>query len=441
MKRFDDERLTLSTPTREDALALDANDPLAKYKQLFQISDPNLCYLDGNSLGRMPLETIKRINSFLTDEWGRELVDGWSHWIDEASPTGDLMGRAVLGAGPGQVLVQDTTSVNFYQLCSAAINARPGRKTVIIDSSNFPTDRYVLAGIAEAQGLKLVTLDNDGMGGPNAQAIAHEHELITPEALEPFLSEDVALVTLQAIHYRSGSRPDIKAITDLCRRYGILVVWDASHAAGAIELDFDANGVDLAVGCTYKYGNSGPGSPAWLYVRKELQTQLRVPIQGWFAQDAQFEMGPFFEPTDKIRRFQIASPSIIGLRGVQVAYEMIEEAGIAAIAEKAAKGTDLMIELFDAWLAPLGFGLMTSRDSKKRGGHITVSHPEAKRIAAALRKYANVVPDYRVPNGIRLAIAPLPTSYTEVFDGFLRIKESVEREDYKKIEDNGSRVT
>jgi kynureninase len=176
-------------------------------------------------------------------------------------------------------------------------------------------------------------------------------------------------------------------------------------------------------------------------VRKEIQTQLRVPMQGWFAQDAQFEMGPFFEPTDKIRRFQIASPSIIGLRAVQVAYEMIEEAGIAAIAEKAAKGTDLMIELFDAWLAPLGFGLMTSRDSKKRGGHITVSHPEAKRIAAALRKYANVVPDYRVPNGIRLAIAPLPTSYTEVFDGFLRIKESVEREDYKKIEDNGSRVT
>jgi kynureninase len=441
LKRFDDERLTLSTPTREDALDLDAKDPLAKYKALFQINDPDLCYLDGNSLGRMPLETVRRVNAFLTEEWGRELVDGWSHWIDEASPTGDLLGRAVLGAGPGQVLVQDTTSVNFYQLCSAAIDARPGRKTVIIDSSNFPTDRYVLAGIAEARGLNLVTLDNDGMGGPNSQAIANEHELITTEALEPFLSEDVALVTLQAIHYRSGSRPDIKAITNLCRRYGILVVWDASHAAGAIELDFDANGVDLAVGCTYKYGNSGPGSPAWLYVRKEFQTQLRVPIQGWFAQDAQFEMGPFFEPTDKIRRFQIASPSIIGLRAVQVAYEMIEEASIATIAAKAAKGTDLMIELFDAWLAPLGFGLMTSRDSKKRGGHITVSHPEAKRIAASLRKYANVVPDYRVPNGIRLAIAPLPTSYTEVFDGFLRIKESVEREDYKKIEDNGSRVT
>lgn len=431
----------MTAPTRDFALELDAKDPLAKYKSLFQISDPEICYLDGNSLGRMPLETVKRINRFLTEEWGKELVDGWSHWIDEASPTGDLLGRAVLGAAPGQVVVQDTTSVNFYQLCNASISARPNRKTVIIDSSNFPTDRYILQGIAEQRGLNLITLDNDGSGGPNARAIANEHELITPENLEPFLSEDVALVTLQAIHYRSGSRPDIKSITDLCRRYGILVVWDASHAAGAIELDFDANGVDLAVGCTYKYGNSGPGSPAWLYVRKELQNQLQVPIQGWFAQDAQFEMGPNFEPTDTIRRFQIASPSIIGLRGVQAAYEMIEEAGIKNIAEKAAKGTDLMIQLFDAWLAPLGFGLMTPRESHKRGGHITVTHPEAKRIAAALRKFANVVPDYRVPNGIRLAIAPLPTSYTEVFDGFQRIKESVEREDYKQIQDNGSRVT
>ena len=441
MKRFNDERQHVTAPTRLYAEELDAADKLAKYKSQFQISDPDLCYLDGNSLGRMPLETVKRINDFLTEEWGRELVDGWSHWIDEASPTGDLLGRAVLGAGPGQVVVQDTTSVNFYQLCNAAISARPRRKTVIIDSSNFPTDRYLLAGIAEARGLNLITLDNDGSGGPNAHAIANEHELITPEALEPFLSDDVALVTLQAIHYRSGSRPDIRGITDLCRRYGILVVWDASHAAGAIELDFDANGVDLAVGCTYKYGNSGPGSPAWLYVRKELQSQLRVPIQGWFAQDKQFEMGPDFEPTDTIRRFQIASPSIIGLRGVQASFEMIEEAGIKNIAEKAALGTDLMIQLFDAWLAPLGFGLMTPREASKRGGHITVTHPEAKRIAAALRKFAGVVPDYRVPNGIRLAIAPLPTSYTEVYDGFLRIKESVEREDYKKIEDNGSRVT
>jgi kynureninase len=420
---------------------LDAKDPLASYREEFVIADPDLCYLDGNSLGRLPIETIERINHFLVNEWGTELVDGWGHWIDEAQPAGDLLGRSVLGAAPGQTLVCDTTSVNFYQLCTAAIDARPGRKTVIIDSANFPTDRYILEGIARARGLNLLTLDNDGSGGPGAVKVDCENELITAKELAKHLTDDVALVTLQAIHYRSGARPDIKAITDLCRANGTLVVWDASHAAGAIELDFDANGVDLAVGCTYKYGNSGPGSPAWLYVSKRIQNDLRVPIQGWFAQDAQFEMGPFFEPADTIRRFQIASPSIIGIRGVQASYEMIERAGIKAIAHKAAVGTDLMIDLFDAWLEPLGFTLMTPRDAKLRGGHITVGHPEAKRIAAALRKFAGVVPDYRTPNSIRLAIAPLPTSYTEVWDGFARIRESVERGDYLKIEDNGSRVT
>jgi len=420
---------------------LDANDPLAHFREQFVITDPNLCYLDGNSLGRLPIDTIERINDYLVNEWGTELVDGWSHWIDEAQPAGDLLGRSVLGAAAGQTLVCDTTSVNFYQLCTAAIKARPGRKTVIIDAANFPTDRYILAGIAEAHGLNLVTLNNDGSGGPGSVHIDAENELITAEALAPHLNDDVALVTLQAIHYRSGSRPDIKAITDLCRANGTLVLWDASHAAGAIELDFDANGVDLAVGCTYKYGNAGPGAPAWLYVSKRIQNELRVPIQGWFAQDAQFEMGPFFEPANTIRRFQIASPSIIGIRGVQASFEMIERAGIKAIAHKAAVGTELMIDLFDAWLEPLGFTLLTPRESGKRGGHITIGHPEAKRIAAALRKFSAVVPDYRAPNSIRLAIAPLPTSYCEVYDGFARIRESVANKDYLKIEDNGSRVT
>jgi kynureninase len=426
---------------RETALAMDLADELASFRSEFFIKDESLCYLDGNSLGRLPKATIKRVNDFLTDEWGTELVDGWSHWIDEAQPAGDLLGRATLGANSDQVLVCDTTSVNFYQLCVAAIKARPGRKTIITDSANFPTDRYIIQGIADQFGLKLITLDNDGTGGPGAVKIDAENELITPELLEPFLSEDVAMVTIQAVHYRSGARPDIKSITDLVRSFGGLVVWDASHAAGAVELDFELNGVDLAVGCTYKYGNSGPGSPAWLFVRKQLQAELKVPIQGWFAQDKQFEMGPIFEKNLGIRGFQIASPSIIGIRSVQASYEIIERAGISAIARKASVGTELMIALFDAWLAPLGFTLKTPRDSRLRGGHITLGHPDAKKIATALRKYAQVVPDYRMPESIRLAISPLPTSYTEVFDGFQRIRDSVERRDFDKVSDSGNRVT
>ena len=420
---------------------LDGEDKLASFRNLFHFSDTDVCYLDGNSLGRLPKRTIEEVNSFLTDQWGHELVDGWSHWIDQAQTAGDLVGEAALGAAPGQVLVCDTVSVNFYQLCSAAIKARPGRKKVIIDSSNFPTDRYVLAGIAEQFGLELITLDTDGSGGPGAISIDSTFELITPELLKPHLDEDVALLTLQAINYRSGCRQDIKAITELARSFGILVVWDCSHAVGSIQLDLDENGVDLAVGCTYKYGNSGPGSPAWLYVRKELQPELRVPIQGWFAQEKQFEMGAFFEPSDEIRRFQIASPSIIGIRGVEVAFEMIRDAGIANIEAKAALGTQLMIALSEQWLAELGFTLATPEEPSKRGGHIILKHKDAKQIALALRKLKKVIPDYREPEAIRLAISPLPTSFEEVFEGFQRLRDLVASGDYKQVSMEGSRVT
>ncbi len=403
---------------REYALELDRKDPLAHFKSQFVIGDPDMCYLDGNSLGRLPKATITAINDFMSKEWGPEVVTGWSHWVDEAQPTGDLLGEAALGAAAGQVLVCDTTSVNFYQLCLAAIHARPGRKTIITDAANFPTDRYILDGIAKQFGLNLVIIENED------PAIA-THERITTEVLAPYLNEDVALVTLEVIQYRSGARTDLKSITDQVRAIGALVVWDASHAVGAIELNLDANGVDLCVGCTYKYGNSGPGSPAWLYVSKRIQKELQVPIQGWFAQDAQFEMGPVFERSQTIRGFQIASPSLMGIRCVQTAFSMIKEAGIDAIAHKAAVGTQMMIELYDAWLAPLGIELNTSRDPKERGGHISLVHPDAAQICVAMRTMTNVIPDYRTPNSIRLAISPLPTSYVEIWDGFERMRDLV----------------
>mgnify|MGYP000639514647 FL=1 len=419
---------------RQFALDLDARDPLARFRSQFVISDPNICYLDGNSLGRLPLSTVSAVNSFMTDEWGPEVVTGWGHWVDEAQPTGDLIGRATLGAAAGQVLACDTTSVNFYQLALAAIHARPGRKTIITDAANFPTDRYILDGIAKQFGLKLVIIDNESAGSA-------EHERITPEILAPYLNDDVALVTLEVIQYRSGARNDIKSLTDLVRKHGAFMLWDASHAVGAIEMDFDKNGVDIAVGCTYKYGNSGPGAPAWLYVNKRVQAELQVPIQGWFSQGDQFAMGADFERAPGIRGFQIASPSLIGLRCIKSAFTMIEEAGIGAISEKAAIGTEMMIQLYDAWLAELGFTLLTSRNPQERGGHISIGHPEAARICVALREFADVIPDYRTPNSIRLAIAPLPTSYVEVWDGFARIRDLVATRQYEKIKTTDSRVT
>jgi kynureninase len=423
----------MNVTDRAYALELDKNDPLAHFKSQFVVTDPEMCYLDGNSLGRIPKATITAINDFMV-EWGAEVVTGWGHWVDEAQPTGDLLGQAALGAGPGQILVCDTTSVNFYQLCLAAVHARPGRKTIITDAANFPTDRYILDGIAKQFGLKLVLIENEDSG-------VAKHERITTQVLAPYLNDDVALVTLQVIQYRSGARTDIKSITDQVRAVGGLVVWDASHAVGAIELDLDANGVDLCVGCTYKYGNSGPGSPAWLYVSKRIQKELQVPIQGWFAQDAQFEMGPVFERAQNIRGFQIASPSLMGIRCVKTSFSMIKEAGIDAIAQKAAVGTQMMIDLHDAWLAPLGFELNTPRDPKERGGHISLVHPDAAQICVAMREISNVIPDYRTPNSIRLAISPLPTSYVEVWDGFARMRDLVASGQYKTIKEGGSRVT
>ena len=231
------------------AISLDEKDPLRRFKSLFMVTDPELCYLDGNSLGRLPLATVSAVNDFMTKEWGAEVVTGWSHWVDEAQPTGDLLGRATLGAAAGQVLVCDTTSVNFYQLALAAINARPGRRTIITDAANFPTDRYILEGIAKQLNLNLIIIDNESPG-------TAENERITAEILEKYLSDDVALVTLEVIQYRSGARNDIKSLTELVRSYGAFLLWDASHAVGAIEMNFDANGVDIAVGCTYKYGLS-----------------------------------------------------------------------------------------------------------------------------------------------------------------------------------------
>ena len=419
---------------RTAALELDAQDPLREFKNRFVITDPDTCYLDGNSLGRLPHATVKAINDFLTQEWGPEVVAGWGHWVDEAQSVGDLIGRSALGAGPGQVLACDTTSVNFYQLASAAIRARPDRKTIIIDAANFPTDRYIMQGLADQLGLKLITIDNE-------DPTISDHELITPEILKKYMSDDVALVSLEVVQYRSGARQDIKAINELVKSYGALMLWDAAHAIGSVAMDFDKNGVELAVGCTYKYGNSGPGAPAWLYVSKQMQNELRVPIQGWFAQRDQFAMGPTFERDESIRGFQIASPSLMGLRCIKTSFEMIEEAGITQIEKKAAQGTAMMIELYEQWLAPLGFTLNTPRNHNQRGGHISLVHPEAEKIAIALRKFANVIPDYRVPNSIRVAISPLATSYVEVYDGFQRIRDLVSTRQYEKVTTGGSRVT
>lgn len=424
---------------RQDALDLDAKDPLASYREKFVFTDPEVCYLDGNSLGRLPKSTVESINKFLIEGWGTKIVDGWAEWIDKAETTGDLIGRAALGAAAGQTLAMDTTSVNFYRLVRAAISARPDRRTIITDEANFPTDRYIMQGIAEELDLNLVVIPNDLQEHVNGETFSDE--MVTSEILKPYLNGDVALVTLSVVAYRSGALHDIKELTDLVRDSGALMIWDASHAVGAVDMQFDRDGVDLAVGCTYKYGNSGPGSPAWLYVSKRIQSELQMPIQGWFAQRNQFLMGSKFEQIEGMRGFQIASPSIIGLLCIDEGFGMIEQATIKEINAKASKGTDMMIELFDQWLVPLGYELVTPRDSKLRGGHISIYHPDAAQIARGLRDDMKVIPDYRAPNSIRVAISPLATSYAEVFEGFERIRDYTQSGKFQELDLSNVKVS
>ena len=425
---------TLINMNRDEVLETDNQDQLRSFRERFVVEDEDVCYLDGNSLGRMPKRTVEEINSLLVNEWGKKMVGGWADWIDEAEQVGNLIGEAALGASAGQTLAIDTNTINIYQLAVAAIKARPGRKKILIDCANFPSDRYAIEAISESYGMELVYIENED------PTISPQEEL-TLDLLGRYLDDDVALVTLQIVQYRSGVLNDYAAIEKMVRARGALMLWDCSHAVGSVDLQFDKNEIGLAAGCTYKYGNSGPGAPGWLYVSHKLQSELNVPIRGWFAAKNQFAMERIFEREDGIRGFQISTPPIIGLRAVKVGFEMIKEAGMRAINEKCLKGTDLMIELFDEWLEPLGFSLATPRERSRRCGHIIITHPDGAKIARALRELKNVYPDYREPNGIRFSFSPLPTSFTELYEGFSRLRDLVASGDYKNMKVLESKVT
>jgi len=413
---------------------LDATDPLNSFKNLFYIDDESVCYLDGNSLGRLPKKTLVELNELLVEEWGKKVVNGWSDWINEAERIGDLIGRAALGAASGQTLAIDTNTINLYQLAWAAIKSNPKRNKILIDRANFPSDRYAIEGIANELNMELVYIENE-------DSEVSQNEIISKELLSKYLDENVAIVTLQILQYRSGGLNDYVEIDKIVRKNGSYMLWDCSHALGSVNLQFDKNKIGLAVGCTYKYGNSGPGAPGWLYVSNELQQQLNVPIRGWFGVRNQFAMSQIFEKSESIRGFQISTPPIIGLRAVKVGFEMIEEAKMESIQEKCLKGTDLMIDLYDQWLSNLGFNLATPRDRNKRCGHIIITHPDGAQIAMALRQLKKVFPDYREPNGIRFSFSALPTSFTEIYDGFQRLKELVETGDYKRVSTISRTVT
>ena len=410
--------------TREEAAALDAADPLAGFRERFIIDRPELIYLDGNSLGRLPRATRDRLIEGM-DEWGGRLVSGWEEWIDMPTRVGDALAEGVLGARAGEVIVSDSTTVNLFKLCSAALDAYrlSAQGVVVTDRDNFPTDRYVLEGLAAQRGLTLRMLDR-------------------PEDLESALGDGtVALVLLSHVNYRTGELADLRGLTDIARRYDAHVVWDLCHSAGALPVDLRENGVELAVGCTYKYLNGGPGAPAFLYAAEEVQARVRSPIQGWFGQRDQFDMDQDYDPVGGIGRFMAGTPGILELAAVEEGVRVTAEAGIGALREKSVAQCELIVALHDAWLDPLGFELGSPREPERRGSHVSLRHAEAWPICRALIERADVIPDFRGPDTIRLGVAPLYTRYVDVWDALDRLRKLVERGEQRLVDAARSRVT
>jgi kynureninase len=398
---------------RAHAGELDAADPLAGYRDRFALEDPSLIYLNGNSLGAPPRATMRRLESMIRSEWGGALARSWDHWVDLPGRAGDLVG-ALIGAAPGQVVVTDNTTVNLYKLACAALDARPGRRVIVTDQDNFPSDRYVVEGIAAQRGAKLRMLATD------------LNEGLAPDAVRAVVDEDTALVSLSHVAYRSGALADMAAITKIAHEAGALMLWDLCHSVGAVPVELDACDADLAVGCTYKYLNAGPGAPAFLYVCARLTEVLRQPVWGWFSQRDQFAMGPRYDPAAGIAKFMTGTPPILGTAAVEEGARLLLQAGIDAMRAKSVQLTSYLIDLADAWLVPLGCALATPRQAARRGGHVTFSHPRAEQIVGQLAA-ANILTDYRTPDRFRLGASPLTTRFTDVWSAVDATRDILER--------------
>jgi kynureninase len=394
---------------------LDHADPLASYRDRFVGTDQPLVYFDGNSLGRPLKVTGPRLARFVEEEWGGRLIRGWDErWLDLPREIGDDLGRVVLGAAPGQTIVGDSTTVLLYKLMRAAVAARPGRTEIVIDRDNFPTDRYVAAGIAEECGLTLRWIDVDTTAG------------VTAELLAPAVGPQTALVVLSHVAYRSAWLADLPELTRIAHNAGALVLWDLCHSAGSVPTTLDAADVDLAVGCTYKYLNGGPGAPAFAYVAARHLEDLTQPIQGWMGAAEPFLMGPSYAPAAGVRRFLSGTPPVVGMLAMQDMLALLDEIGMDAVRAKSVALTTYAVEVADELLAPAGVVVASPRDPALRGGHVTLSHPLMREVTAALWE-RDVIPDYRDPHGLRIGLSPLSTAYAEVRSGLEAVGEVLDR--------------
>jgi kynureninase len=397
----------------ETALWLDREDPLATHRDRFAITDPDLIYLDGNSLGRLPIDTEQIVVDAVSRQWGDRLIRYWNEgWWDLQLTLGDLI-APILGASPGEVIISDSTSVNLFKLAWAAVAASPNRHTIVTDDLNFPGDIYILDGVANGAGARLVVVESDGINGP-------------VDRIAAALDEGTALLSLSHTTFKSGYTYDLAEITAMAHAVGAMVLWDTSHSVGVVPVDLGDSGADLAVGCTYKYLNGGPGSPAFLYVRRELQPTLQNPITGWWAHNDPFGFDTGFRPVDGIRRFHSGTVPILSMAAIEAGARGVLDAGIDRIRAKSMGLTGFLIEMWETHLEPLGFALASPRDPRHLGSHVSLAHPDGWPIARAMIDLGAVLPDFRAPDNLRLGLSPLYTRFVDVHTAVMRTRRLVE---------------
>jgi len=418
-----------------EAIDYDILDELSAYRSKFISGDEKLIYLDGNSLGKLPAESKAILERSINFEWGERLIRSWNEdWFTKNRDLGNKIAQ-IAGASEGEIVITDTTSVNLYKLAHAALKFKMGRTRVVTDELNFPSDLYILQGLVKefGEGYELILVPSrDGL-------------TIDTRDLKEVIDENTALVSLSHVAFKSSFRYNMKEITSFVHEKGAMILWDLSHSIGAVPGELNESNADLAVGCTYKYLNGGPGSPAFLYVRKDLQEKLSSPIWGWFGEKNPFDFELKYRPGEGIKRFLTGTPPILSLKAIEPTLDMMNEIGMCRIRKKSVSQSDFLLRLAEEFLYPLGFQPGSPMDPEMRGSHVSLRHPEAYRICKALIDpdlgETVVIPDFRSPDNIRLGITPLYTTYTELFMAVREIRNIVEDKLFLKFSSERKQVT
>lgn len=416
---------------KEQAKILDREDKLREFKSLFVSTDPDELYMDGNSLGKMPVSTRSILSDVIEHQWAERLIRSWGeNWYDAPLRIGDKLG-SLIGAKPGEVIISDSTTINLFKLVVSALNARPSRKKIISDVLNFPTDLYTIQGV-----INLVSNGHELFLLSSADEIQ-----ISMEDYKQALDENTALVTFSTPTFKSGFLHDVERMTKMAHEAGALVIWDFSHAVGVIPIDVSAWELDFAVGCSYKYMNGGPGAPAFLYVNQKMQSTLNNQPLGWWGHQNPFTFDLQYQPADSIRRMLVGTPPVLSLMAIEPAIDLVLRAGIENIRAKSLRLGDFFLQTYDALLQEKGYELGSPRHGQIRGGHISLRHAESYRIYQALTQELKVIPDFREPDNIRLGFSPLYTSFLDIYELAVRLESVVDNRLFEKYESQRKRIT